>query len=228
VRVQVLIVAIVLLWLGADQALKFWTVANITYPTVHPYQPFPAFISLAHVVNTGAAWSLFSSATPVLIGIRLIVGAAIFVWLLRKPRPKLETIAFSFIVAGAWGNAIDGILYGHVVDMLQSHWLTAVYRIFFPGQIFPIFNLADCGVVGGVLLLLYLSLTAPRKPAPLEEAANVLVLGKDLDKIDSESKDETALETAQVEPNPENPRSEINPENPRSEINPENPRPNNI
>jgi signal peptidase II len=163
--VQVLIIAIVLLWLGADQALKFWTVANIPYPTYAPYQPFPAFMSLAHVVNTGAAWSLFSSATPVLIAIRLIAGAAILVWLWRKPRPKLETIAFSFIAAGAWGNAIDGILYGHVVDMLQSHWLTAVYRIFFPNQLFPIFNLADVGVVGGVLLLLTYSLITPKKSA---------------------------------------------------------------
>jgi signal peptidase II len=223
--VQVLIIAIVVLWLGADQALKFWTVANIPYPTIAPYQPFPAFLSLAHVVNTGAAWSLFSSATPVLIGIRLIVGAAIFVWLLRKPRPKLETIAFSFIVAGAWGNAIDGLLYGHVVDMLQSHWLTAVYRIFFPSQIFPIFNLADCGVVGGVLLLLGASLTAPRKPAPLEDASNVLVLGKDLNKMESETRTESALET---EANLENPRSEANLETARAEINLENPRPNNI
>jgi signal peptidase II len=217
----VLIVAIVLLWLGADQALKFWTVGNISYPTVHPYQPFPAFISLAHVVNTGAAWSLFSSATPILIGIRLIVGAGIFVWLLRKPRPLLETIAFSFIVAGAWGNAIDGILYGHVVDMLQSHWLTAVYRIFFPAQIFPIFNLADCGVVGGVLLLLYLSLTAPKKPALLEDASGVL--GNDPNKMASEphlqsalEHPQTALETAQAEANLENPRSDINLEMPKN------------
>ncbi|MFN3266057.1 MAG: signal peptidase II [Deinococcales bacterium] len=168
---QVLIVSIVLLWLGADQALKFWTVANIPYPTVHPFQPFPAFISLAHVINTGAAWSLFSSATPFLIAIRFVVGGVILFLLFRKPRPKIETIALSFIVAGAWGNAIDGILYGHVVDMLQSHWLTTVYRIIQPGQVFPIFNLADCGVVGGVLLLLVYSFVPHKKEAVSPAAA---------------------------------------------------------
>jgi lipoprotein signal peptidase len=152
--VQGLIIGIVAIWVGLDQVLKFWTVANVPFGTVHPYEPFPAFMSLAHVRNTGAAWSLFSSATPVLIAVRVLVGAAILIWLLRKPRSKLESVAFAFIVAGAWGNAIDGIQYGFVVDMLQSHWLTAVYRIIQPDQIFPIFNLADTGVVGGVLLLI--------------------------------------------------------------------------
>jgi signal peptidase II len=169
VQVQVLIVAIVLLWLGADQALKFWTVANMPPPPYYAaYEPFPAFMSLAHAINTGAAWSLFSGATPILIAFRLVAGAGILMWLWRKPRPPLQAVALSFIAAGALGNAIDGLLYGHVVDMLQSHWLTAVYRIVFPNQIFPIFNLADCGVVGGVLLYLVLSFVAPQKSAPFK------------------------------------------------------------
>jgi signal peptidase II len=218
VRVQVLIIAIVLLWLGADQALKFWTVANIPYPYYAPYQPFPAFMSLAHVTNTGAAWSLFSSATPVLIVIRVVAGATILVWLWRKPRPRLETIAFSFIAAGAWGNAIDGILYGHVVDMLQSHWLTAVYRIFFPNQLFPIFNLADVGVVGGVLLLLLYSLITPKKTAPLEDSTNVLVSSKNLETPQSE----TALETAQADVNLEPAQAESALETAQAESAPEN------
>ena len=138
------------------------------FRSVHPYESFPAFMSLAHVRNTGAAWSLFSSATPVLIVVRLLVGAAILVWLLRKPRSKLESVAFAFIVAGAWGNAIDGLLYGYVVDMLQSHWLTAIYRILQPNQIFPIFNLADMGVVGGVLLLIAASFLVPQPKPKLE------------------------------------------------------------
>ncbi len=163
---QGLIIAIVAIWVGLDQALKFWTIANVPFGTVAEYQPFPAFMSLAHVRNTGAAWSLFSSATPFLVVVRLVVGAAILVWLLRKPRPKLESVAFSFIVAGAWGNAIDGLQYGYVVDMLQNHWLTAVYRIIQPNQIFPIFNLADTGVVGGVLLLVALSFL-PKKLEPI-------------------------------------------------------------
>jgi signal peptidase II len=163
--VQALIIGIVAIWIGLDQALKYWTIANVPFGTVYPYESFPAFMSFAHVRNTGAAWSLFSSATPILIVIRVVVGAVILGWLLRKPRSRLESVAFSFIVAGAWGNAIDGIQYGYVVDMLQSHWLTAVYRIFQPDQIFPIFNLADTGVVGGVLLLITASFF-PAKTVP--------------------------------------------------------------
>jgi signal peptidase II len=160
---------IVLLWLGADQALKFWTVANMPPPPYYAsYEPFPAFMSLAHAINTGAAWSLFSSATPILIAFRLFAGAGILIFLWLRPRLPLETVALSLIAAGALGNAIDGLLYGHVVDMLQSHWLTTIYRIFFPGQIFPIFNLADCGVVGGILLYFILSFTSSKKSTPLK------------------------------------------------------------
>jgi lipoprotein signal peptidase len=168
--VQGLIIGIVAIWVGLDQALKYWTIANVPFGTVHPYESFPAFMSFAHVRNTGAAWSLFSSATPLLVVVRVVVGALILIWLLRKPRSKLESVAFSFIVGGAWGNAIDGIQYGYVVDMLQNHWLTAAYRILQPNQIFPIFNLADMGVVGGVLLLITASFfPAKAVPSPVLE-----------------------------------------------------------
>ncbi len=166
---QGLIIVIVAIWVGLDQALKYWTIANVAFGTVDQFQPFPAFMSLAHVRNTGAAWSLFSSATPFLVVVRVVAGAIMLIWLLRKPRSKLESVAFSFVIAGAWGNAIDGIQYGYVVDMLQSHWLTAIYRIVQPNQIFPIFNLADVGVVGGVLLLVALSFfPAKTIPAPVQ------------------------------------------------------------
>ncbi len=169
---QALIIGIVILWIGLDQALKLWTVANVPLNTVYPYQEFPSFMSLAHVINKGAAWSLFSGATPVLIVIRIIVGAGILVWLLRKPKSLLENVAFALIVAGAWGNAIDGLRYGHVVDMLQSHWLTAIYRIIQPGSTFPIFNIADTGVVGGVLLLVLASFLPTKKLESNQQTLN--------------------------------------------------------
>jgi signal peptidase II len=120
-------------------------------------------MSLVHTTNTGAAWSLFSSATPVLIVLRLLAGIGILVWLIRAPKkPALQTIAFSLIAAGALGNSIDGLTRGFVIDMLWSHWLSAIYSPIFRGE-FPIFNIADMGVIGGTILLVVSSFLNPQK-----------------------------------------------------------------
>jgi signal peptidase II len=144
---------IVIVWIVADQALKLWTMAHIPFRSFYYFEPIPGFLSLGHDVNLGAAWSLFAGAgaSPVLILVRSLAGLALLLWLWQKPRSKLETMAVSLIAAGAWGNCIDGILRGGVVDMLQSHWLSAIYQPIF-GTPFPIFNLADTGVVVGVIL----------------------------------------------------------------------------
>jgi signal peptidase II len=163
----VLVLGIVIVWVALDQALKAWTVANIPLNAGYDYiQAIPGFLSLTHVTNIGAAWSLFASATPVLIAVRIIVGAGILIWLLRQPKqPIIINVAYALIVGGAFGNAIDGVTRGHVVDMLQSHWLSAIYKLLGFGSIFPIFNIADMGVVCGVILLIIASIIQDRKRA---------------------------------------------------------------
>jgi signal peptidase II len=156
---------IVAIWVGLDQALKAWTVANIAccYQWDQAVQVVPGFLSLVHATNIGAAWSLFSNATPVLIVLRLIAGIGILAWVLRTPKmPRLQQIAFSLIAAGALGNSIDGLTRGFVIDMLWSHWLSAIYSPIFQGE-FPIFNIADIGVIGGTILLILSSLLNPQK-----------------------------------------------------------------
>jgi signal peptidase II len=157
---------IVAVWVGLDQALKAWTVANIPCCSQwdRAVHVMPGFMSLVHATNTGAAWSLFSGATPVLIVLRLLAGMGILVWLMRAPqKPALQVIALSLIAAGALGNSIDGLTRGFVVDMLWSHWISAVYMPIFHRGEFPIFNIADTGVFCGAALLFISSLLSPQK-----------------------------------------------------------------
>jgi signal peptidase II len=163
--------AIVAVWVAFDQWLKSYTVANIplnNYQT--PVDVLPGFLSFVHTENRGAAWSLFYGNAPILTVIRFVVGGAIlyYVWRNFKRLPVVSVVAFSLIVGGAFGNAIDGAFRGHVVDMLLSHWLTAIYKPIF-GTVYPIFNIADIGVVSGVILLLISSLFAP-KPRPAQHS----------------------------------------------------------
>jgi len=103
------------------------------------------FFYITYVRNTGAAWSIFSDKTWLIIIISLIIiGIVVFYIYKNKPKMKLEKIGYSLILGGAVGNFLDRIIYGYVVDFLD-------FYIF--GYNYPIFNLADTFIVVGIFLL---------------------------------------------------------------------------
>jgi len=104
------------------------------------------FFYITYVRNTGAAWSIFSDKTWLIIIISLIIiGIVVFYIYKNKPKMKLEKIGYSLILGGAVGNFLDRIIYGYVVDFLD-------FYIF--GYNYPIFNLADSFIFVGVILII--------------------------------------------------------------------------
>ncbi len=111
-------------------------------------------LNLTHLHNTGAAFSLLSTASGwqrwffTLLG--LGVSGALVIWLRRldhKQQPLL-TLGLSLVLGGALGNVIDRILLGYVVDFIHVHW----DRI---GFSFAAFNVADSAIsIGAGCLLL--------------------------------------------------------------------------
>jgi len=67
----------------------------------------------------------------------------------------LATVALGLIIGGAIGNAIDRVAYGAVADFVLFHIDTASWTFRW-----YVFNLADVGIVAGVIGLLYESLLA--------------------------------------------------------------------
>lgn len=131
---------IVVIILAADQLLKKWIVANVPLNTSRKL--IPGVLSLAHVRNDGAAWSILSGRQPFLIGIT-VVALAILAWLLFHYRySAFLTIGISLMIAGALGNFIDRLRQGYVVDMFQLDFIN-----------FPIANVADVAMTVGVALL---------------------------------------------------------------------------
>lgn len=151
------------LLIAADQALKVWAAAHLPLHG-EPRSWIPGLISGYLTYNTGAAWSLFAGAAPLLALGRLAVGLGLLWYLWRRPGSALLSLPLTFIAAGALGNAIDGLRQGQVTDMLYSPLLSSVTRALGKGD-FPIFNLADSCVVGGTLALVALSFAAPRREA---------------------------------------------------------------
>ncbi len=119
--------------------------------------PITGFFNIVRAHNTGAAFSFLADAGGwqrwgfTAFG---LVAALFIVWQLRQhPGQRLFAFALSSILGGAIGNVIDRLIHGYVVDFLDFHW--SFLSPMFPGGHFPAFNIADCGItIGAVLLIL--------------------------------------------------------------------------
>lgn len=138
--IYVLYTAVILALVGCDQLLKSWTVHHLALGESTAF--LPGFMQLTRVHNYGAAWSSFSGKTAMLIAVTAALMIAVAYLLIRRiVRHPLGVAADVLILGGGVGNIIDRIVHGYVVDMFDL--------LLFD---YPVFNLADCFVVVGVIL----------------------------------------------------------------------------
>jgi signal peptidase II len=140
------------LWLSLfvvvlDQATKFLVARFLELYERVEVLPVLDF-TLLH--NTGAAFSIFADASGwqrgFFIALGFVVCAALIVWLWRLPRgEKFLPLALALIVGGAFGNVIDRIAHGYVIDFIHAHW---------GGSYFPAFNIADSAITIGAALMI--------------------------------------------------------------------------
>ncbi|WP_279381535.1 signal peptidase II [Enterococcus faecalis] len=135
------------LLVGLDQWSKYLTVQNISLGETKEF--IPGFLSLTHLRNTGAAWSLLEGKMIFFYVITVIVSVVIIYLLIKNYKKSIwYSVGLSFVLAGAIGNFIDRVRLGYVVDMLQTDFMN-----------FPIFNVADSALVVGVIcIFIYLIL----------------------------------------------------------------------
>lgn len=104
------------------------------------------FFNITYVRNTGAAFSILSKHTYLLVFVSIFIITLILYYINKnKPKTKIEYISYSMILGGAVGNLYDRIVYGYVIDFLD-------FNIF--GYEYPIFNLSDSFIFIGVLILI--------------------------------------------------------------------------
>jgi len=112
----------------------------------------PGFLDLTHVQNTGAAFGLLNNIDfPYKSVIMLVVASlallAIAVYGTQLGfQDRLARVGLALILGGAFGNLIDRIVVGHVVDFVDVYWGTVHFWAF---------NVADAAIsVGAILVLL--------------------------------------------------------------------------
>ena len=98
---------------------------------------------ITYILNPGAAFGLFENQTTffVIIAVCMVI-AAIYFYPKIPEQYSLLRFGTGLIVGGAMGNVIDRIKTGYVVD-------------FFDFRIWPIFNIADIGIVCGVGCIIF-------------------------------------------------------------------------
>ena len=127
---------------AADQITKYLTVANIA---LHQKVAFiPGFLGFTYLQNTGAAFSSFEGMQWLFALIFVVFTAGICYEYFKKPMgfTGFERWCIAAIYGGGLGNMIDRLRLGYVVDMIETQFMD-----------FPVFNVADCFITCGVILL---------------------------------------------------------------------------
>ncbi len=219
------IAVIVLLIL--DQALKYWVTLSI--PLNEGVKGFiPGVLELRNIHNTGAAFSILSSASRWLFVVLAVAVTVIIIIAVRKQwvRGKFGRWMAILMLAGVLGNCLDRLLSGYVVDMFQF--------VFWPS--FPVFNIADiCLVVGAIGFCLHLFLyrepkeqedVKPKKAEKVKPAAEPepeippeTVIAPEKDEAFAKALDEPAIDelptkkvdTKKIQKQPAKPAKEVKP-----------------
>lgn len=128
--------------LALDIASKYWAVSALADDReIHVFWT----LRFALIHNEGMAFSTGTNIGP-LIGMLAIAVIAVMLTTLRKTSNVYALVATGSIIGGALGNVIDrvfrgdGFMGGAVVDFIDFQW-------------WPVFNVADIGIVCGAIAL---------------------------------------------------------------------------
>lgn len=133
--------------IGADQATKEWALRSLGDG---PVDLVEGVVRFRLAFNPGGAFGLFADHSEVFLVATIVVVGLILLWVRHLDDPRLAA-PLGLIVGGGLGNVFDRIFRDHggrVVDFIDLH-------------VWPVFNVADMGVVTGVAVILILSFRAP-------------------------------------------------------------------
>lgn len=130
--------------LGGDLVTKL--VVNESMQLGQSCQVIKNFFYFTYIHNTGAAWGMLSGRFFLFYAISIIAGIMLIYYFIKSDKSQvLLRFGIVLIFSGMLGNLYDRVVFHYVRDFLD---------FFVFGYDFPIFNIADMGVVIGVLLII--------------------------------------------------------------------------
>lgn len=113
---------------------------RLTLPLGQPVPVIPGVFYLTYLRNPGAAFGLFPGRVQIFVIVSVLAMIVLMVANQRLRPPVLVQAALGLQLGGVWGNLIDRVTSGLVTDFLDF-------------RIWPVFNLADSGIVVGAVVL---------------------------------------------------------------------------
>lgn len=105
----------------------------------------PGLIEFRYSQNTGIAFSLFNNQADLLTVINtIVIGIILFFFYKQKHNSELSKLGYILIIAGGLGNLLDRYFRSYVVDFINPTFMD-----------FAIFNIADCFLNIGVVLIVW-------------------------------------------------------------------------
>ena len=138
--------ALILLLIGIDQWSK-WLVE--TQLPLYERIAFLPFFSFFRTYNEGVAFSALSGLGPwpLIVMTGAIIAFVLWLWNKTAADRPLSAIGFALVLSGAFGNLIDRVRLGKVIDMLSFHIDSIGFQ-------FAIFNLADTFITLGAAAII--------------------------------------------------------------------------
>ena len=131
-----------------DQISKYLVTAQLNLAESLEILPF---LNFTLILNTGIAFSMFDdggiSGRWILVSLTSIAVIYVaYILIKEKNLHTLEILPLVLILSGGFGNLIDRVFFGYVIDFI--HVFYGIYS-------FYVFNLADSFITLGVVIYLY-------------------------------------------------------------------------
>lgn len=131
----------IVLIIAFDQITKYFASLKLADGSVAKF--IPGVVQFKYAENTGMAFSMLSGARWVFIALTVVVCVGVFYYLFSNRCKSLWLYwSLGVILSGGIGNLIDRIRFGYVVDFIEPTFVN-----------FAIFNIADCAVICGAVVL---------------------------------------------------------------------------
>ena len=131
---------IIAILIGLDQIIKYWALNYLK--EIESIPVINNIFNLTYVENRGAAFGMLQNNQSIFVVVAILASVFGLYYVHTKKVNNLGKIGILLVISGAIGNLIDRVRLGFVVDYLDFHIIWSY-----------VFNLADCFVVVGTILL---------------------------------------------------------------------------